>query len=64
MINKGINYFHANPQIVGMDLHQLAGKLPEFVKILDAGLQGPAYGYYDWKDADGKIRPKYMFTAP
>ncbi len=62
--NHGINYFHVNPQIVGMDLHQLAAKLPEFVKIMDAGLQGPAYGYYDWKDADGTIRPKYMFTAP
>lgn len=62
--NHGINLFHVNPQVVGMDLHQLATKLPEFVKILDAGLQGPAYGYYDWKDADGTIRPKYMFTVP
>jgi methyl-accepting chemotaxis protein len=23
----------------------------------------PASGYYDWKDADGKIRPKYMYLA-
>ncbi len=61
---KGINYFHVNPQIVGTDLHDLRTKLPDFVKILDAGLQGPASGYYNWKDADGRIRPKYMFTAP
>jgi HAMP domain-containing protein len=62
--NRGINYFHVNPQIVGTDLHALTPKLPNFVKILDAGLEKPANGYYDWKDADGKIRPKYMFTAP
>jgi HAMP domain-containing protein len=62
--NRGINYFHVNPQIVGTDLHALAAKLPDFVKVLDAGLQKPASGYYDWRDADGKIRPKYMFTTP
>jgi nitrogen fixation/metabolism regulation signal transduction histidine kinase len=62
--NKGINYFHVNPEIVGTDLHQLAGRLPAFWKILEASLQGPASGYYDWKDADGRIRPKYMYLAP
>jgi nitrogen fixation/metabolism regulation signal transduction histidine kinase len=62
--NKGINYFHVNPQIVGTDLHDLASKLPAFWKILEASLIGPASGYYDWKDADGKIRPKYMYLAP
>jgi nitrogen fixation/metabolism regulation signal transduction histidine kinase len=62
--NKGINYFHVNPQIVGTDLHALADRLPAFWKILEASLHGPASGYYDWKDADGKIRPKYMYLAP
>ena len=61
---KGINYFHSNPKIVGTDLHQLADALPAFWKILEASLKGPASGYYDWKDADGKIRPKYMYLAP
>lgn len=61
---NAINYFHVNPQIVGMDLHQLSDKLPAFWKILEASLKGPAYGYYDWKDADGKIRPKYMYLHP
>jgi nitrogen fixation/metabolism regulation signal transduction histidine kinase len=60
---KGINYFHVNPQIVGTDLHDLADKLPAFWKILEASLKGEASGYYDWKDADGKIRPKYMYLA-
>jgi methyl-accepting chemotaxis protein len=62
--DRGINHFHVNPQIVGMDLHDLSGKLPAFWKILEASLKGPAWGYYDWKDADGKIRPKYMYVAP
>ena len=62
--DRGINYFHSNPQIVGTDLHDLADKLPAFWKILEASLKGPASGYYDWKDADGKIRPKYMYLAP
>jgi len=62
--NKGINHFHVNPQIVGTDLHDLAPKLPAFWKILEASLIGPASGYYDWKDADGKIRPKYMYLVP
>lgn len=61
--NRGINYFHVNPQIVGTDLHALADRLPAFWKILEASLSGPASGYYDWKDADGKIRPKYMYLA-
>ena len=61
---QGINYFHVNPQIVGTDLHQLATPLPAFWKILEASFKGPASGYYDWKDADGKIRPKYMYLAP
>ncbi len=62
--NKGINYFHVNPKIVGTDLHGLTDKLPEFVKVLDAGLHKPAGGYYGWTDVDGKVRPKYMFCVP
>jgi HAMP domain-containing protein len=62
--NKGINYYHVNPKIVGTNLHNLATKLPEFVKVMEAGLQEAAGGYYDWKDVDGQVRPKYMFSAP
>jgi HAMP domain-containing protein len=62
--NKGINYYHVNPKIVGTNLHALAAKLPDFVKVMEAGLQGAAGGYYDWKDVDGQVRPKYMFSAP
>jgi HAMP domain-containing protein len=62
--NHGINYFHANPKIVGTDLHDLSKPLPAFWKILEASLKGPASGYYDWKDGDGRIRPKFMYLAP
>jgi HAMP domain-containing protein len=62
--NKGINYFHVNPKIVGTDLHNLSDKLPDFVKLMDKGLRGPVGGYYNWKDVDGKVRSKYMFTTP
>ncbi len=62
--DQGINYFHVNPKIVGTDLHDLSTKLPAFWKILEASLKGPASGYYDWKDADGRVRPKYMYLSP
>ena len=61
---NGINYFHVNPQVVGMDLHQFSERLPAFWKILEVSLKGPASGYYDWKEADGKIRSKYMYLTP
>ena len=62
--DKAINHFHMDPQMVGRDLHELSGKFPVFWKILEASLKGPASGYYDWKDADGKIRSKYIYLAP
>ncbi len=59
--DKGITHFHTNPAIVGMDMSTLAGEMPEFWGIFAASLDGSASdGYYDWKDADGQIRPKYM----
>lgn len=61
---RGINHFHSNPQVVGTDLKQLSGRLPQFWKIIETGLGKVSFGYYDWKDADGRVRPKYMYTAP
>jgi methyl-accepting chemotaxis protein len=65
--NKAINRFHKDPKVVGMDLLMLAKKLPEpkYRSILESSLKGRAGGgYYDWKDADGVIRSKYMFCTP
>ncbi len=61
----GVTHFHANPALVGTDLHDLAGTLPAFWAILEASLDGTTTaGYYDWQDADGAIHPKYMSCVP
>jgi two-component system cell cycle sensor histidine kinase/response regulator CckA len=63
--DTAVNRFHANPKIENLDLHSLADKLPEFWAIMDASLHGKhSRGYYRWKDADGKIRNKFMYIAP
>lgn len=61
---KAINHFHSNPKIIGSDLHDLSGKLPQFWKLLEKGLAGAVGGYYNWREPDGTIRPKYMYIAP
>jgi len=61
--DKAITYIHPDPKIVGLDLHQLSEKLPAFWKIIETSLKNPTSGYYDWKDPDGRIRPKYMHLA-
>ncbi|MBU0536765.1 MAG: HAMP domain-containing protein [Nanoarchaeota archaeon] len=60
---KGINHFHVNPALVGSDLHDLAERFPSFWVILEKSLTEDAEGYYDWEDADGNIRQKYMYCA-
>jgi len=59
-----INIFHKNPKIVGLDLHKLKGKFPDFWRILGRSLKGPSSGYYSWKDVKGRIRKKFMYCAP
>ena len=62
---EGITHFHVNPAIVGMDMSTLAAELPEFWAIMEASLGGsPAAGYYDWEEAEGQIRAKYMSIVP
>ncbi len=62
---KAVTHFHVNPEIVGKDMSTLADTLPEFWAIFSASLDGsPAEGYYDWEDADGRIRRKFMAIAP
>ncbi len=63
--SDGVTLFHANPDIVGMDLHQLSTTLPAFWTIMEASLDGsPSAGYYTWQDADGAVRDKYMHCLP
>ncbi|UCD71546.1 MAG: HAMP domain-containing protein [Syntrophobacterales bacterium] len=61
---KAISHFDKNPKIVGRNLLILTEKLPEFRSILEASLKKRAYGYYNWRDADGVINRKYMFCTP
>ena len=57
--------FHVNPDIIDLDLHELAQKLPGFWEIMEGSQGGKdSFGYYDWEEQDGSIRKKYMFITP
>ena len=63
--DRAVMVYHVNPEMIGFDLSQWADRLPAFWEIYKEGLTGkPAKGYYDWVDADGLIREKYMYIAP
>ena len=62
--DKGINYFHRNPKIIGMNLRELATKYPEFWMILEKSLTANASGHYNWPEPDGSVKSKYMFITP
>ena len=60
---------HANPKIVGIDMSKLEKPLgrnfPGFWKVY-TGVKdgGESRGYYTWKDADGRVRDKFMVCTP
>lgn len=59
-----INRFHTNPKIINFDLHKLEHKFPDFWKILIASKDGENNGgYYNWPEANGTVREKYMWVA-
>lgn len=58
------NYFHSNPKIINSNLLDLRTKLPAFVALLDKTANGQEIGdYYDWAEADGSIKQKFMYVA-
>ncbi len=62
---NGITHFHADPGMIGRDMSELATSLPAFWEIFEASLDGTtSEGYYDWKDANGSTRAKYMSCVP
>lgn len=62
---KGIVYFHANPALIGQDMHMFEETLPEFWAIFEASLDGTKVGsYYLWKEPDESFRDKYMECVP
>ena len=63
--NSLVCRFHKNPDIVDMNLENLAEKLPDFWQIMKASQNGKvASGFYDWREQDGSIKQKYMYIAP
>jgi len=57
--------FHRNSEMVNLDLHSLSHKLPDFWAILKASLNGRySHGYYQWKEPNGDLRDKFMYSAP
>ncbi len=57
--------FHRDFQKENTRLSAFADEFPEFWKIINACLNGKyAHGYYKWKDADSKIRHKFMYIVP
>jgi len=62
---NGVVYAHANQAMVGRNMQELAEQLPAFWAIFEASLDGtPVGSYYEWQDADGALRDKYMSCTP
>lgn len=56
--------FHANPKVANSDLANLATKLPGFWSVMEPTKGGHvSEGLYDWAEADGSIKQKYMYIA-
>jgi PAS domain S-box-containing protein len=61
----GIMRIHPNPDLVNQDMRFLTEKLPTWWAIFEPSLAGVEIsGYYDWIEADGRIRKKYMTMTP
>ena len=63
--DTGVIRFHRHAEMENLDLHSLAQQLPDFWAILDASLGGRhAQGYYRWKEPDGVLHDKFMYSTP
>jgi nitrate/nitrite-specific signal transduction histidine kinase len=60
----GTVYFHNDPKMVGVNLLKVGGEPVYFSSILGRSFNGEASGYYDWADANGEVRAKYMHCIP
>jgi signal transduction histidine kinase len=59
-----INRFHANPDIVDVDLHTIADEFPDLFEILEKNQGGKeADGFYEWEEPDGSMKEKYTYMA-
>ena len=54
-----------NPELIDVDLHQFAARLPAFWQIMSQSLDGSvAGGYYSWLEPDGSQSQKFMYLVP
>jgi len=60
----GTVYFNKDPKMVGVNLLKVGGEPVYFSSIVGRSFNGEASGYYDWKDANGEVRAKYMHCIP
>jgi nitrate/nitrite-specific signal transduction histidine kinase len=60
----GTVYFSSDPNMVGVNLLKVGGEPVYFSSIVERSFKGDASGYYDWKDAKGESRQKYMYCVP
>jgi methyl-accepting chemotaxis protein len=59
-----VNRFHPREDMVNIDFHSLREKLPEFFTVIEKCRTADASGgYYDWIEADGSVRQKYLYTV-
>ena len=60
--DTGYFYFHPQERLVNTDTQVFATTLPAVWEILNGtiGKYKDSDGYYDWEEADGSIRQKYM----
>ncbi len=60
----GAVYFSKEPEIVGVNLRKVGGEPVYYSSIVERSFLGEASGYYDWEDAKGMVRQKYMHCVP
>ncbi|MBC8275989.1 MAG: GAF domain-containing protein [Chloroflexi bacterium] len=60
----GTVYFSADPSMVGVNILKVGGEPVYFSSIVERSFKGDASGYYDWEDAEGNVRQKYMHCIP
>jgi nitrate/nitrite-specific signal transduction histidine kinase len=60
----GTVYFSSDPNMIGVNILKLGGEPVYFSSIVERSFQGEASGYYDWEDANGEVRQKYMHCIP
>lgn len=61
----GIMRIHPNPSLIDFNMQLLSEKLPTWWAIFEPTLSGKEVsGYYDWLEADGTTRRKYMTMTP